>query len=516
MKRSLAQRLKRSKRYGLAVAGLFIILLVAYVGSHLRHNSSAATGTVVSETEQGVMDAPACSVPSAATSAGQTIQFGCDLQTSSGVLARRSQDFLDSLGVNIHMGSDRYSNFQGSEVLNDLTYVGIHNVRDNSGTNLAVAARQKLAAAGVKFDYPILHPNQSTPYSLAQNNAAVDSRMNDLVNNGLAASTMSIENWNEFDTPSVNNNDPNWGTLLQQGQPYLYQQTRARLGNGVQVLSPSLRGFSLDTFAKVLGDVSSNIDAGNMHTYFGGKTPESDLTDFSSFMQGSCSSAQSDTFDERIEAIADCISKSKDMVTTESGYHNDSTSKTGHLYTDEASTATYMPRMMLDAFRVGVKRTYIYELLDEPSAPGPNFEKHFGLFYGTATTSATDVTSAKPAATALHNLTTLLADSGSAPSTFTTGRLNYSLSGTTSGVHQVLFQKSTGNYWLALWRDDAVWDTSSFSDIPMTTSPITLNLPTAASVSLYHPNTDMTATVLPKAASQTFDLGPQVVLVKVQ
>ena len=69
------------------------------------------------------------------------------------------------------------------------------------------------------------------------------------------------------------------------------------------------------------------------------------------------------------------------------------------------STAALAKVSPQDAAKLGVPQTYLYELLDPwADATGDNMQRHFGLF---------DINNKpKIAATALHNLTTILADDG--------------------------------------------------------------------------------------------------------
>ena len=88
-------------------------------------------------------------------------------------------------------------------------------------------------------------------------------------------------------------------------------------------------------------------------------------------------------------------------------------------------------------------RTYSYELFDE----GTTFDQgdHFGFFDTKG--------NAKPAALAVGNLTTILADDKAS-----SGRsLAYSIVDASAGkdgsnVRHVLLQKSNGTFYLALWR----------------------------------------------------------------
>ncbi len=94
-------------------------------------------------------------------------------------------------------------------------------------------------------------------------------------------------------------------------------------------------------------------------------------------------------------------------------------------------------------------RTFWYELLDlKPDPERKDVERNFGLL-------RTDGVTKKPAGLALQHLVALLADPGA---TFAPGRLDYSLSD--EKVRHVLLQKRNGEFWLALWLPQSLWDHS--------------------------------------------------------
>jgi hypothetical protein len=112
----------------------------------------------------------------------------------------------------------------------------------------------------------------------------------------------------------------------------------------------------------------------------------------------------------------------------------------------------------------GDARTYFYALFDDNSGA-------FGLMNSDG--------SPQPAGTALHNLTTLLSDTGAS---FTPGSLSFTLNGAESTDNTLLFQKSDGSGWLALWDESAG------------THTVTLNLAaTASEIEVYDPVTGTSA-----------------------
>lgn len=82
----------------------------------------------------------------------------------------------------------------------------------------------------------------------------------------------------------------------------------------------------------------------------------------------------------------------------------------------------------------------------------------------------------KPAATALHNLTTILSDPGSSASNFTPGGLAYSVSGLPSSAYSLLTQKSDSSYQIVVWNEPNVWNDQTHQPISAASSPVTVQL----------------------------------------
>ena len=106
---------------------------------------------------------------------------------------------------------------------------------------------------------------------------------------------------------------------------------------------------------------------------------------------------------------------------------------------DADTQARYTLDIVADAAIYGLTRVYIYQLIDE------SFDVGLGLFdTGNA---------ARPAANALHNLTTVLADTGSDATTFATTPVAYSVSNLPSTKETVALQKSTGEMDILVWNE---------------------------------------------------------------
>jgi hypothetical protein len=117
-------------------------------------------------------------------------------------------------------------------------------------------------------------------------------------------------------------------------------------------------------------------------------------------------------------------------VTTESGWV---TMGTGAI-TEEQQAKVFLD-LYLSAYKRGFAYTFIYMLRDDP------VQGYWGLF--------DTGYSAKTSGTYLHNLTAILADSG----TRTPGKLNYSIAGEPPTVHDLLLQKTDGTFDLVVWDE---------------------------------------------------------------
>jgi hypothetical protein len=108
---------------------------------------------------------------------------------------------------------------------------------------------------------------------------------------------------------------------------------------------------------------------------------------------------------------------------------------------DDAISQEQQGRIFLNLYLAGFARgwthTFIYMLRDDP------VQGYWGLF-------DTDY-EPKRSGTYLHNMTAILADTGSASGT--PGRLAYAIANQPATVHDLLLQKSTGTFELVVWNE---------------------------------------------------------------
>jgi hypothetical protein len=161
------------------------------------------------------------------------------------------------------------------------------------------------------------------------------------------------------------------------------------------------------------------------------------------------------------------ITQGKPAIATEAGYSSAPLNPQG---VSPEVQAKYNQRLLLESWETaGVKRTFLYELFDQGSDPGgSSYELNFGQYFADGRP--------KPAAQALHNLTTLLRDDGPAAATFKPVGLDYRLVGLPETGEDMLLQRSDGAYLLVLWNDAQSWDDATDRMVNVPAVSVTVDL----------------------------------------
>ena len=142
--------------------------------------------------------------------------------------------------------------------------------------------------------------------------------------------------------------------------------------------------------------------------------------------------------------------------------------------------AKYLLDLYFDAAQDGASKTYVYQLMDAYAPGSPQGDDGYGLFNPDGT--------AKPAATAIHDLTGILADTGTTAATFTPGTLDYSVSGLPSTGGSMALANSDGTFDIAVWNEPQIWDAATTSETASAAASVTVQFgSTYASVSVYDP-----------------------------
>jgi Ca2+-binding RTX toxin-like protein len=349
----------------------------------------------------------------------------------------RAADFVNSLGVqtHIHFTTSQYRDIAGD--LKALSYLGINHVREAApNPNGDIRGQLNLAQAadaGIKFTF-------TAQGGIAP--ATVVSRIHAFVV-AHPKSVVGIEGPNEVDHSPVTYGGKSGTAGALAYQQALYNAVKA---DGLLKSIPVL-GFT---------DYSTRASASNwsnVHIYAkNGDQPYAGLS--------------------ATRASLSKVEPSKPPAITEGGYHTSLLADThgGWEGVTEAVQSKLSLNYFMDAALLGYKATFQYELLDEwaDHKGGADQEAHFGFFRFDG--------SAKPSATALHNLTTLLKDSGSTAKSFSVASLDLTTSGLPANGHTYLMEKSNGSYQIVAWAEPDIWDQSADKAIAAKTSTVTFKL----------------------------------------
>jgi hypothetical protein len=341
--------------------------------------------------------------------------------------ANMADSFVDSIGVNTHLGSQAspyYTNF--GAIVSAFQVSGIRHARDAFWFDWDSARGKSLISQvnDVKFLLTL-----GGNCNITRNNVHPE---NYLAWGFTTANIDAFEGMNEVS--GCTDSNPPWYVNARNGQQYLWEAVK---GNpqlaAIPVIGPSLYAAhetELRSDSAAIGDLTAYMNYGNEHAYSNDWKPSA-------------------TFSWTPSAEA-AMNGALPVWGTEAGYPQ------SYIPLDRANK--YYSRLFFENFNHGIVRTYAYELMDEPQNSGG--EGTFGLLNADGT--------AKPMFNTITNLITLLRDPGSA---FTPGSLNYSFSGGPETLHHTLLQKRNGVFYLALWLELDWWNAASatitvnFSDV---------------------------------------------------
>ena len=388
-------------------------------------------------TTPSTVTSPPTSPPSGPPSSPPTTTAPSSLPSEQ---ASAASAFVDSAGVVTHLSytdTPYYSNFP--QIFSALQSLGIHHIRDGyypwPSSSPIVQAHQQLAQAGIKCDYVV--PFNST--TTAQSIESFSTEAGDME---------SLEAPNECDVAGNCSGTGISGILNM--LVFLPAITSAAKNLNIPILGPS---FTDQASFAVAGNISSQITVNNLHVYFGGRNP------------GSTGWGAPDSEGNAYGSIAWWLDQAAvdapglPSVITETGYMTFPSTIIPYTL-PESVEASYAPRTLLVAFNHGIKKTYLYELLDEVSSPA----------YGLLNTDLTP----KPAFNALKNLLSVLGDP--ATTAFAPESLQYSVTGGDSTLNHLLLQKRDGSFWLVLWLEQSSWNPATSQPVSVAPQNISIEL----------------------------------------
>lgn len=373
----------------------------------------------------------------------------------------KARDFTDTFGANAHLHENGYRDLKA--VAGALRLVGFSHVRCSCTSAADVAAWKELAADarpffpnGLRADVLVNGYLNAPGETLAKQEALIPL---------LGGTVESVEGPNEINNYEVGRGTHGPTDLADRTRDYapnalawaraLYDWRRSTPAlSPIRLLGPTIASGDPKDYA-ALPDVSAYVDSGSVHFYAGnGRQPSGFGGGNFAVLYGWCRKA---------------VAPNKSLAVTECG--QTTAGRPGQGGCDEATQAKYMLNQMCDAVAVGADRAYVYQLMDDSADGDPTgaggSESHFGLF---------DFKwRPKPAALALANVKTLLADTSAR---FTPRVPAYHVSGVTqagaAGDHFSV-SKSDGSTFIVVWNEPQVWDPKANRAVTPPADPVTVD-----------------------------------------
>ena len=353
--------------------------------------------------------------------------------SGAGVTAIGADVFLSSTGINVHIDQG----YSAQSYVAPLSYLGVRAIRTGTSNIAGAVLVHKQTGVMVNvFSNGDLPGIMSAAKTLASNNAL-----------------LSLEGPNE----------PNNFPLVYQGQQGGGQGTWVPVANYQRDLYSSVKGDSVLKNYPVLGVSEDAGEIDNVGLQFltipiGANTVLPAGTKFSDYanVHNYVSSTQNVYVDNMAWKCADPVLDDVwDGLYVEygvtwykrfAGYDNSQlqtlprvTTETGMGSTShgERAQGVLLVNNYLAQFKRGWRYTFIYQVRDNEGGGSDQ-----GLYNEDFTP--------KLAATYIHNLTSILADSGTVA---TPSKLNYSIANQSATVHDMLLQKSSGAFELVVWGE---------------------------------------------------------------
>jgi len=348
-----------------------------------------------------------------------------------------SEQFLDGLGLNVHLMYTDGGYAHLDKVLAALQYVGITHVRDVLPELywLSEDRFKDASESGLQFDL-FIDGSVAFPDTLARLRQFAKRYPGHLA---------VIEGPNEINNWPVKYRGMTGMEAAAALQTDLYEAARADdLLKNVPIYNYS--GFP---------DRGGKADFTNIHPYpKEGTQPRAELN--------------------RNLEIYSRLVPGKPLVITEVGYPTlRIPSSWGGVDGDTQAKLTL--NLLFDAALLGIGRTYVYQLLDAyPDKKGDEVDKHMGLF---------DLRyHPKPVALAMHNLTTVLRAQSSAGGTAAVAVGSIALEGLPRTARSLSIKSADGSTFVAVWNEPRIWDPDGFRPAPYTPVPVELKLGASADV----------------------------------
>jgi hypothetical protein len=380
------------------------------------------------------------------------------------VTAVRAYDFIDRIGIGTHLNwKDAGMAWQDeNKVVNCLSHSGIKHIRDAIPLDgFTMPIYQRIVGLGCKFN--IL--TGITPDFSNSGSWAADLGQIAKLEKHRPGCVASIEGPNEINMwPQYYHGQATTQNIAigKDIQKLLWDQAKAHNDiKHIPVINLTMAippGTTQQ--ASGMGNMSAFNNFGTAHVYYG---------------NGDQARGR---YKEYGIDVAKHISSTNPVQITETGYYtavNDMGWGGGGV--TEPVQARLLLNLLFAAAQMGSARSFVYQLLDNRTDlnAANTIEQSFGIYRGDG--------NPKHAGNALHNLTTILADTDG---TFAPTALDYTLAGLPATGQHYLMQKASKAFFLAVWAEPDIWDQPNKRQINVADTQVTLNLAaSAASVKVY-------------------------------
>ncbi|MEJ1961714.1 MAG: hypothetical protein WDO56_09280 [Gammaproteobacteria bacterium] len=409
--------------------------------------------------------------------------------SSTSIQALSATAFVDSIGVNV-----RFSNHKTPYVTSfplakeKLLALGVRHVRDAAVDKAGgfndrdqAALFREIGEAGVRVAF-VFGPGVSQAFV-----------------QGFPARVAPA--FEAYELPNeMNAARPDWVQTLRGWAPQFQSYIRSNPATArYPIIGPSLTDKG-DNPSGALGDLSGYFDFGNTHAYYSSREPGT---------QGwgrpgapPCNPWRYGSTEFNL-CNARRVSGQKPVMSTETGWLTDVESPSE---VPEDLQAKYLVRMLLLHFDAGIARTYIYQLMDS----GSDGFRNSGL--------VTAIGEERPAFKEIRTLISTLQGGKSVEHPVV---VPLALSGDTTSVRKMAFQKSDGTVHVILWLEEPGMDPITRQRQVVTPANVTMragNPYRVAAISAFADNGDLQsiATTRPASADQALMLTDALTIVELR
>jgi hypothetical protein len=355
---------------------------------------------------------------------------------AQGVPVCSAAAFADSVGVNTHLGSEPYASRFGL-VRELLAASGIRHVRDELRPSNDLARWRELFERHGIRSHLLVSPATNTVAEMLDYLAALG-----------AEKVSAIEGQNEGDSDWFQAQEAargGWAAAVTAYQRAVFQTLRERYPADVlPVLSPSVLDWKPGDMEAIRA-AAPFCDMVAIHPYAQhGEEPETE--------------APYAALSWYLRQMRDGFKPGAPAMATEAGYNTLVEPRGAGV--SEAAAAIYIPRLLLNNFAAGIRRTFLYELLDEGPDPA-EWEQHWGLVRYDGTP--------KPAYRAVAAL--LQALDASQPGGVAVAA---AFRGAPPEARAMQFRKADGSTIVAIWRAVRCFDAAAARGIAVDPVPLTV------------------------------------------